>query len=318
MIRKFLSDTLDLILDGLAAVGLLRGGSRWTRERLRRKLDLAEADVETRRRAVAATHRMCRECRALVPSSEPTCPECGASMAGIPKGGIGRAVSMVLPGFGSAPTAILGATVVIYLAASMTLGGGSVWSLSAVDVLYPLGAKWAPAIFAGDWWRLVNPVFLHGGIWHIGMNMLALVSLGPLVEHLVGARRFLVVYIATGIASFAASTLFSPRSLSIGASGAIFGLIGFGIGYALRAGSHMRGLREDLTRSAIWGVILFLIPGIDHAAHAGGFLAGMLLGLLVTGRMSRSHWMDRLWTAAAILAVLLPIAGFAVSISRLR
>lgn len=318
MIRKFLSDTLDLILDGLAAVGLLRGGSRWTRARLRRKLEVAEADVETRRRAVVATHRMCRECRALVPSSERTCPECGASMAGIPKGGVGRAVSMLLPGFGSAPTATLGATVVVYLAAAMTLGGGSVWSLGAADVLYPLGAKWAPAILAGEWWRIVNPIFLHAGIWHIGMNMLALVSLGPLVEHLVGARRFLVVYIATGLLSFAASTFFSPRSLSIGASGAIFGLIGFGLGFSLRAGAGMRGLREDLTRSAIWGVILFLIPGIDHAAHAGGFLSGLLFGLVVTGGVVRPRWTDRLWTVAAIVAVLLPVAGFAIAIFRLR
>jgi rhomboid protease GluP len=317
MIRKFLSDTLDLILDGLAAVGLLRGGAAWTRDRMRRRLATAESDIENRRRAVAATHRMCRECRALVSTSERTCPECGASMAGIPKGGVGRAVSMVLPGFGSAPTAVLGATVVVYLAAGLTLGGGSVWTESAREVLYPLGAKWSPAIFAGEWWRLVNPIFLHGSVWHIGMNMLALASLGPLVEYLVGTKRFLVVYVLTGIASFAASAVLSPRSLSIGASGAIFGLIGFGIGYSLRAGRGMRAVRDDLMRSAVWGVIMFLIPGIDHAAHAGGFVAGILLGLVITGRVHRSDWFDRAWTLAALAAVALPIAGFAIAIARL-
>jgi rhomboid protease GluP len=317
MIRKFLSDTLDLILDGLAAVGLRRGGAAWTRDRMRRRLATAESDIENRRRAVAATHRMCRECRALVLTSERTCPECGASMAGIPKGGVGRAVSMVLPGFGSAPTAVLGATVVVYLAAGLTLGGGSVWTESAREVLYPLGAKWSAAIFAGEWWRLVNPIFLHGSVWHIGMNMLALASLGPLVEYLVGTKRFLVVYLLTGIASFAASAVLSPRSLSIGASGAIFGLIGFGIGYSLRAGRGMRAVRDDLMRSAVWGVIMFLIPGIDHAAHAGGFVAGILLGLVITGRVHRSDWFDRAWTLAALAAVALPIAGFAIAIARL-
>jgi rhomboid protease GluP len=317
MIRKFLSDTLDLVLDGLAAIGLLRGGSAWTRDRMRRRLAVAESDIENRRRAVAATHRMCRECRALVPTADRTCPDCGASMAGIPKGGLSRALSMVLPGIGSAPTAVLGATVVVYLAAGLTLGGGSIWTESAREVLYPLGAKWTPAILGGEWWRLVNPVFLHGSVWHIGMNMLALASLGPLVEYLVGAKRFLVVYVLTGIASFAASMLLSPRSLSIGASGAIFGLIGFGIGYSLRAGRGMRAVRDDLTRSAVWGVIMFLIPGIDHAAHAGGFVAGILLGLVITGRVHRSDWFDRLWTLAALAAVALPVAGFAIAISRL-
>jgi rhomboid protease GluP len=224
---------------------------------------------------------------------------------------------MVLPGFGSAPTAVLGATVVVYLAAGLTLGGGSIWSLPGREVLYPLGAKWAPAILAGEWWRLVNPIFLHGSVWHIGMNMLALASLGPLVEYLVGARRFLAVYVLTGIASFAVSTLLSPRSLSIGASGAIFGLIGFGIGYSLRAGRGMRAVRDDLTRSAVWGVIMFLIPGIDHAAHAGGFVAGILLGLVITGRVHRSDWFDRLWLLAALAAVALPVAGFALAIARL-
>nr|MCU0229820.1 hypothetical protein [Acidobacteriota bacterium] len=96
MIRKFLSDTLDLVLDGLAALGLLRGGSAWTRDRMRQRLAAAESDLENRRRAVAATHRMCRECRALVPTAARTCPECGASMSGIPKGGAGRALSMLL------------------------------------------------------------------------------------------------------------------------------------------------------------------------------------------------------------------------------
>ena len=317
MIRKFLSDTLDLVLDGLAAIGLLRGGSAWTRDRMRQRVAVAESEIENRRRAVAATHRMCRECRALVPTSDRICPDCGASMAGIPKGGLSRALSMVLPGIGSAPTAMLGATVVVYLAAGLTLGEGSIWTESAREVLYPLGAKWTPAILAGEWWRLVNPVFLHGSVWHIGMNMLALASLGPLVEYLVGAKRFLVVYVLTGIASFAASMLLSPRSLSIGASGAIFGLIGFGIGYSLRAGRGMRAVRDDLTRSAVWGVIMFMIPGIDHAAHAGGFVAGILLGLVITGRVHRSDWFDRLWTLAALAAVALPVAGFAIAISRL-
>lgn len=317
MIRKFLSDTLDLILDGLAAVGLLRGGSVWTRDRMRRRLAAAGSDLENRRRAVAASHRMCRECRALVATAARTCPECGASMSGIPKGGLGRALSMLLPGFGSAPTAVLGATVVIYLAAALTLGGGSIWSLPGRDVLYPLGAKWTPAVLAGEWWRIVNPVFLHGGLLHLGMNMLALASLGPLVEYLVGARRFLVIYLLSGIASFALSTALSPRSLSIGASGAIFGLIGFGIGYSLRAGRGMRAVREDLLRWAVWGLVISFLPGVDYAAHAGGFMAGFLLGLVITGRVHRSDWFDRAWTLAALAAVAVPVLGFALAIARL-
>jgi len=107
---------------------------------------------------------------------------------------------------------------VVYLAAALTLGGGNVWSLPGRDVLYR-SARSGPRGVGRRVVALVNPIFLHGGLLHVGMNMLALASLGRWWSTWSGEA------LSCGVRpdrdrSFAASTLLSPRSLSIGASGA--------------------------------------------------------------------------------------------------
>lgn len=87
------------------------------------------------------------------------------------------------------------------------------------------GAKINPAIRAGEWWRLLTPVLLHGNLLHLATNNFALNSLGPLTERLSGHRRFVAVYVAAGVAGSLASFAFSPAP-AVGASGAIFGVGG--------------------------------------------------------------------------------------------
>ncbi len=323
MIRKFLSDTVDLVVDGLARLGLLRGGSTWWRERMRRRVETLGGETENLRRAVAARHRMCRECRSLVPTGERTCPQCGASMSGVPSGGAGRLVALLAPSTGSASSSLLGAIVVLYAAAAFAgAGPPSIFSLPGLT-LDRLGAMRVDRVLVlGEWWRLVTAIFLHGGLLHLAFNGMALANLGPTIEHAIGGRRLLVLFVLTGIVSFAASGGYNLflRSLrpSVGASGALFGLIGYGIVFARRHGGMYREWGRQLGSWALMGMLLSLMPGIDAAAHVGGFAAGALAGLFVTGRAPRSKWTDRAWTVAAVIGALLPVVCFGLALTTPR
>ncbi len=318
VVRRFLADTRDMILDGLARAGLLRGGAIWWRERMRRRMEALGGDAENIRRSVASKHRMCRECRALVPVRERVCPECGAPMAGIPRGGAGRLLRVMAPSFGSASSSLLGALIVIYAAAAIGFPGSSIWALSGA-VLERLGAMDPRYILYGhEWWRLLTAVFLHGSLLHIGFNGYALANIGPALEQAIGSRRVLVLFVATGVVSFAVSmaAAFFAFRVSVGASGAIFGMIGYGVVHGrIRGGTMYRAFSDNLMRWAVFGLLLSLVPGVDMAAHAGGFVSGAIAGLFIGRSGVVRPAVDRLWTAAAIVAVILPIAAFALQIA---
>lgn len=151
--------------------------------------------------------------------------------------------------------------------------------------LIQLGANYGPAIRAGEYWRLVTSMFLHGGLLHLGLNAWALFQIGALFELLVGSSWMLLVYFATGIAGSLASAEFS-RVPSVGASGAIFGLLGALIAFLLRRrGALTPQGKSILMQLVFWAVINvffgFSTPGIDNSAHLGGCAAGFLLGFLL-------------------------------------
>jgi membrane associated rhomboid family serine protease len=144
---------------------------------------------------------------------------------------------------------------------------------------------------AGEWWRLVTPVLVHGGLLHLMFNMYFLYLVGPLVEQLYGSARFLLLYALTAAAGSAASYLFGGPAPSVGASGAIFGLCG-----VLLAVSAVHRPILDRRGRAIMSQIGFLVvlnlmigfgfgalldANIDNAAHIGGLLAGLWLGLVL-------------------------------------
>ncbi len=145
------------------------------------------------------------------------------------------------------------------------------------DVLIHYGAKFNPLIEAGEWWRLLTPMFLHIGFLHLLTNTLALHYLGVTVERLYGSLRFLFIYVTAGFFGALASFLFTP-SLSAGASGAIFGLFGallyFGTVYR-----HLffRTMGMNVISLIIVNLLFgLLVPGIDNAGHIGGLVGGFL------------------------------------------
>jgi len=141
-------------------------------------------------------------------------------------------------------------------------------------------AMWPRAIGLGEqWYRLFTSAFLHGDFWHIGFNMLVLFLLGPSLERILGHIRFIALYLISALAGAVASFVWAPLdTLSIGASGAVFGLMGA----LIVAG---RRLRYDVTQVLILlgiNVVLgFLRPGIDWRAHLGGLVAGVIASAIL-------------------------------------
>jgi rhomboid protease GluP len=139
----------------------------------------------------------------------------------------------------------------------------------------------------GQWWRLVTSMFLHGGVLHILFNMFALWQVGRLVERMFGSARFMALYMIAGICGSLASVLWNPHVNSVGASGAIFGIIGGLLAFISRPFSGVPGTIVKDLRGSLTGFLLFNIgagfvyPHTDNAAHLGGLLGGYLAGHLL-------------------------------------
>lgn len=162
---------------------------------------------------------------------------------------------------------------------------------SFTAALYYLGAKENTAINAGQWWRLLTPMVLHGSLIHLLFNSWALYAIGMDVERVYGTARFLAIYLLAGLAGSIASYAFNAASLSVGASGAIFGLLGAlaAFAYTSRSLIGREASRMQLGQMATLAVInlgLGFIPGsnIDNSAHIGGLIVGGLVGLAIAPR----------------------------------
>jgi rhomboid protease GluP len=167
----------------------------------------------------------------------------------------------------------------------VAIAAGYVLQLVTGDSLIVLGANYGPAIRGGQYWRPVTSMFLHGGIVHLALNAWALFQIGALLELLVGSSWMLVVYFSTGIAGSLASALFTQQP-SVGASGAIFGLLGALIAFLLRRRGALTPQGKSILMQLVgWAAINvffgFSTPGIDNSAHLGGAAAGLLLGAVL-------------------------------------
>lgn len=159
------------------------------------------------------------------------------------------------------------------------------------------------AVATGEWWRLLTAPFLHAGLWHVGLNMLALWVLGGLLEPLLGRGRLLGVYLVSALAGSVASYAFSsPVTLSVGASGAVFGLLGATLVALRRLNRDVSGVVVLLLINLGIG---FVVPNIDWRAHLGGLLAGMVVTAAFVSP-ARRYRTAAGWGAAA--AVLLGLA----------
>jgi membrane associated rhomboid family serine protease len=166
----------------------------------------------------------------------------------------------------------------------------SLLGITNENVFRLLGALYPRRVIErGEYWRLVTCIFLHGGVLHIVFNSMVLLDLGRFCEPLLSPGKLFTVFVICGVGGAAGTCLRAHLSgdlsiISVGASGALCGLIGLMLVYAIREGH--RELRDGLIRWAVFIAVLSLFPRIDWSGHAGGFVMGCLLGLSVRDYMT--------------------------------
>ena len=179
------------------------------------------------------------------------------------------------------------------------------------DQIVRWGGNFGPLTLGGQSWRLLTNVFLHIGFPHLLANMWALVILGRLAESLYGHTTFLATYLLAGITGSLASLLWNPMTVSAGASGALFGLVGALIAtlYVGKLPLPKHVVRPVLVSLVFWAIFSFGYgfwkPGVDNAAHVGGFIAGLLVGFALGHHLGTSSnardYRQRVFIAALVL-----------------
>ncbi|MGB7962299.1 MAG: rhomboid family intramembrane serine protease [Propionicimonas sp.] len=144
-----------------------------------------------------------------------------------------------------------------------------------------VGGTWAPGVADGAYWQLITSAFTHLEVWHIGFNMLALWFLGPQLEQAIGRARFLALYLLSALAgSVVVLWLASPTTSTLGASGAVFGLMGALLVIALKVRANVQTLLAWLAMNIVF---TFTGSGISWQGHLGGLLGGMAVAAIIVG-----------------------------------
>lgn len=183
------------------------------------------------------------------------------------------------------------------------------FGLSA-DLIFETLAQWNPAVAAGEWWRIFTPILLHATILHIAFNMWALWVLGPQIERGVGTWPFVSLFAASaGVGGAFVFYLGDPLVVAVGASGAIFGLFGVWLSWAMHRSKTTQGramLRQIGVLLLINAAIPFMVPTIAWQAHLGGLIAGFVISE-IWSRLRGSNieaWRTVTGVAVAVLAAL--------------
>lgn len=203
-------------------------------------------------------------------------------------------------------------TVLVYIA--MTLAGGS----QNTQVLIEFGAKYNPLILAGQWWRLITPIFLHMGFEHILFNMVTLYFIGFQIEAIFGHWRYLAIFLISGIGGNLASFAFNPNSISAGASTAIFGLFGafLMLGESFWENPYIRQMTKTFLLFIGFNLVFDIFSvGTDIQGHIGGLIIGFLAAYIVgVPKVGRISTVKRV--LAVIVAILIMIGLYYYGVTR--
>jgi membrane associated rhomboid family serine protease len=258
---------------------------------------------------------ICTDCVTFAPVGL-RCPDHAASGGGAPK--VQRQIQRVARGARVRPTdaivtkILVGLNVIVYL---ITVAQGSGLNDPGGSLFY----KWVlfgPAVDHGDWWRLITSAFLHASVIHIAFNMLALWWLGAPVEMALGRVRFIGLYLVSGLAGAAGALVANPNAVTVGASGAIFGLLGAGLILEWQATGSIAG--NYLTLILINLAISFAVPGISIGGHVGGLIGG-ILATLAFARFGRGHAAyGRLGVVGAVSLIAIAVGSVLISYLKVR
>jgi membrane associated rhomboid family serine protease len=248
---------------------------------------------------------ICPDCMAFAPVGI-RCPE--HASVGTPKQSAARTMRQVRGTVSStgAPitTVLIAINVLVYL---ITVGQGGGVSAPG-GKLFENGALYGPLVADGDWWRLFTAMFLHASLLHIAFNMFALWLFGSVVERSVGPLRYVLVYVASGLAGSAGALIATPNAVTVGASGAIFGLLGALLVLEYLQTGSFAGQAMGLI--VINLALSFAIPNISIGGHIGGLIGGVIgmFGLALTRYRRPRHLGPAIVVAVAVASVVVAVA----------
>jgi membrane associated rhomboid family serine protease len=260
--------------------------------------------------------KLCPACGALVGIHATKCHECGTSLR-FSLAAVSKSLAGIFGEHAPVTTALLvanllmfGVTYLAMIAEGQAGGLRILWGMSS-EALIRLGASYPYLIFyQHEWWRLITAMFLHGGLIHIGFNLMVLWDFGPPLEELYGSAKYLFFYVITGAIGFLLSA--GVGHFSIGASGAILGLIGLLLAVTTkRGGAYMSQLRSHLISSIVILFALGFFMGIvDNWAHFGGLASGFVLGKIFADRQPVTPGEKQVAQILGWLAGLAVVASF--------
>jgi membrane associated rhomboid family serine protease len=229
-------------------------------------------DRETSVSCSMCARPICPDCMTSTPVGM-RCPECAGQRTQVRRG----PAAIAPTGTPFVTYTLIALNVIAFI---VTLGGGAAAVDGGGSVIRDYGLA-GPPVTDGEWYRLITGGFLHAGLIHLGLNMLVLYFLGRLLEPAIGGARLLAIYLASLLAGSFGALLLDPNQITVGASGAIFGLLAAAFVIARRRGMEALA-REIGMLVAINLLITFTIPNISIGGHLGGLVGGGLAALAVT------------------------------------
>ena len=212
---------------------------------------------------------ICTDCMIATPVGM-RCPECAKQRTKVHTASSLSAASM------NVTYAIIAVNLVVFAAQVLTGGGGA---RAADGAVYENGVLFGPFVDQGEWWRLLTSGFMHASVPHILLNMVGVYFLGQLIEPALGPVRYLSLYLGSLFAGSFGALLLSPDAGTVGASGAVFGLLGAAVVMMRQRG--MNPMQSFIGPILLLNVLLSFRPGISLGGHLGGLLGGVLCALVL-------------------------------------
>ena len=244
---------------------------------------------------------ICTDCMVFAPVGI-KCPECAGRPTGAKKAAV-RAQSFTVMSTDFLVTkTLIGINVLVFLAQVVQSGSFT----QPFSEIFFRGALAAPPVAQGEWYRLVTCAFLHGSVLHIFFNMLMLWWFGRALEDLLGRARFLAIYFVSILAGSAGALLVTPDKLTVGASGAVFGILGAGL---ILERNNINVFGGQALIVVILNLALsFTLNSVSIGGHVGGLVGGALCILVLSG-YGRGHALYSRFNLAAAAGLVAIAAG---------
>ncbi len=238
---------------------------------------------------------ICTDCMTATPVGM-RCPECAKQKTKV------RTAASIGGGDPMATYVLIGLSVLVAFGSGSVLGGNS------GSPVFRDGALFGPAIDIGnEYWRLITSGFLHAGLIHLAFNMYVLYFLGSMLEPALGKVRFLALYFASMLGGSFGALLLSPLANTVGASGAVFGLMG--AAFVMQRARGMNPMQSGIGPLILLNVgISFVIPGISIGGHLGGLVAGAVAALAIEA-VAKRRLPQTLALAGCAVVALVAVAG---------